>query len=162
MNLPKCPGAIPKGRIGTISGQIRVIVAFFNLSLVRFNYMKPFLFLFSILLLSSCDAFVSLSYVVENKTSRPLNVFVPGYHADGHHFSRGVDTVLEVPPHDFRRVGATFPRVTGPIGAGKRIYREQPAYCGLKLIKADTTIIAGCTKRAWKFRRGVSVLKIRR
>jgi len=122
--------------------------------------MKPILFLFPVLLLSSCDAFVRLPYHVENKTSRPVKIFVPHYQADGA-FGRGVDTTLEIGPHNGVFIGSTMPRVTGPIGASKRIYREHPGYCGLKLTTADTTMTLDCTKKEWKFRRGVSVLKIK-
>lgn len=121
--------------------------------------MKPLLFLCSAWLLSSCDAFVSLPYSVENKTSGPVKIFVPHYRANGR-FSRAVDTTLEIGPHSSAFIGTTLPRVTGPVGAMRRIYRGDPGYCGLKLIKPDTTTVA-CTKKEWKFKRGVSVLKIR-
>lgn len=123
--------------------------------------MKAILFLCSALLLSSCDSFVNLSYHVENKTSRPVKVFVPDYQANGA-FSKGVDTMLEIGPHASRFIEATLPRVSGLIGPAKRrIYREAPGPCGLKLIKADTTIMLGCTDKEWKFRGGISVLKIK-
>lgn len=122
---------------------------------------KLTLFLSSALLFCSCDAFVSLSYSIENKTSRPLKVFVPGYQKSNHGFSKGVDTTLEIAPHSSEWLGTTLPRVTGPIGATRRIYRTAPGFCGLRLISADTTIALGCTRKEWKFRRGISVMKIR-
>lgn len=122
--------------------------------------MKYILFLFSALLLSSCDAFVSLPYYIENKTSRSIKVFVPHYQADGA-FGRGVDTTLEIGPHNGAFIGSTLPRVTGPVGAMRRIYRGAPGYCGLKLVKPDTTLAVSCTEKEWKFRRGISVLKIK-
>ncbi len=122
--------------------------------------MKFILFLFSVLLLSSCDAFVRLPYYIENKTSGPLKVFVPHYQADGA-FGRSVDTTLEIGPHSGAFIGSTMPRVTGPLGATRRIYRESPGFCGLKLVKQDTTIALACTKKEWKLRRGISVLKIK-
>jgi hypothetical protein len=125
--------------------------------------MKTLLFLCVGLFLISCDSFVSLAYTVENKTSQPLKVFVPNYQADGYGFSKGVDTVLEIGPHASHMVGATLPRVSGLIGpARRRIYKEYPGVCGLKLIKPDTTVEVDCTREKWKLRRGVSVLKIRR
>lgn len=122
--------------------------------------MKLVPILFSILLLSSCDAFVSLPYHIENKTSRPVKVFVPQYQANGS-FARGVDTTLEIGPHSEAFIASTMPRVTGPIGAMRRIYREAPGVCGLRFIKPDTAIALGCTRKEWKFRGGVSVLKIK-
>ncbi len=123
--------------------------------------MKAIVFLCSALVLSSCDSFVSLSYYIENKTAKPVKVFVPHYRA-GNAFGRGVDTTLEIGPHASRFVEATLPRISGLIGPAKRrIYREAPGPCGLKLIKADTAIMLGCTHKEWKLRRGVSVLKIK-
>lgn len=122
--------------------------------------MKLILFLSSGLLLCGCDAFVRLPYYLENKTSKPLNVFVPHYQANGA-FGRGVDTTLEIGPHSGAFIGSTMPRVTGPVGAARRIYRESPGFCGLKLVKPDTSIALACTMKEWKLRRGISVLKIK-
>jgi hypothetical protein len=124
--------------------------------------MKTLLFLCVGLCLSSCDSFVSLAYTVENKTSKPLKVFVPNYQANGYGYSKGADTIIEIGPHTSRIVSATFPRTSGLIGpALRRIYKEYPGHCGLKLIRPDTTVEIACTKKQWKLRRGVSVLKIR-
>lgn len=125
--------------------------------------MKILLFLCVGLFLSSCDSFVSLAYTVENKTSQPIKVFVPNYQANGYGLSKGADTIIELGPHASQIIGATFPRTSGLIGpALRRIYKEYPGLCGLKLIRPDTTLAVDCTKKEWKLRRGVSVLKIRR
>lgn len=121
---------------------------------------KWFLFSFCALLLSSCDVFVSLPYHAENKTSEPVRVFVPHYQGSSV-FGRGVDTILEMQAYGKLFLGTTLPRVTGPVRATKRIYDRTPGLCGLKLIRTDTTLI-GCSRKEWKFRRGVSVLRIRR
>ena len=121
--------------------------------------MKNLFLFFTGFLLMSCDAYVSLPYVAKNKSSRPVKVFVPYYQAGGS-FSKGVDTALIIPPHSTVFLGSTMPRVTGPIGALKRVYRGAPGLCGLKMIQADTVEI-GCSRKEWKLRRGVSVLKIR-
>ena len=92
--------------------------------------MKPFLFLFIGLTLSSCDVFISLPYAVRNQTSRPVKVFVPHYNS-GNAFSAGVDTILEIQAHTTQFLGATLPRITGPVGASRRIYRSEPGLCGL-------------------------------
>jgi hypothetical protein len=124
--------------------------------------MKTLLLLCVGLFLSSCDSFVSLAYTVENKTSQPVKVFVPNYQTNGYGFSKGTDTIIEIGPHTSHIVGATLPRTSGLIGpALRRIHKEYPGLCGLKLIKPDTTLEVDCTKKEWKLRRGVSVLKIR-
>ncbi len=121
--------------------------------------MKCILCLGAVLLLSSCDAFVRLPYYIQNNTLQPLKVFVPHYQADGA-FGRGVGTTLEIAPHSGAFIGSTMPRVTGPLGAARRIYRKSPGFCGLKLVKPDTSAALGCTTKAWKLRRGISVLKV--
>jgi hypothetical protein len=122
--------------------------------------MKGSLFLCGAFLLSSCDAFVSLPYYVENKSDQPVRIFVPHYQANGA-FGRGVDTTLQIGPHSRAFIGSTMPRVTGPVGAMRRIYRESPGVCGVRLVKPDTSIALACTVKEWKLRRGTSVLKIR-
>lgn len=124
--------------------------------------MKSVPLLFIGLLFTGCDAFVSLRYVVDNKTSKSLKVFVPNYPGNESPFSRQVDTILEIKPHCVEYVGATMPRVTGPMRARKRIYKKHPGLCGLRLITPDSTVSAGCTKKEWRYKRGVSVLKIRK
>ena len=111
--------------------------------------------------LSSCDAYISLSYVVKNKTSEPVKVFVPNYSRDHSPFGSRRDTVLVIAPHNYERVGGTMPDIDFPW-ATRRIYRESPALCGLKLIKADTTIEIPCTKKKWKYRHGASGFTIKR
>jgi hypothetical protein len=116
-----------------------------------------------IILLSSCDSYVSLSYVVKNKTSKPVKVFVPNYSGSDGFFRHQKDTILEIPPHDYERVGGTLPRISGLIRpAQKRMYKEQPGMCGLKLVKPDTMIELACTKKKWKFRQGCATLIIRK
>lgn len=122
--------------------------------------MKLILFLSLAFVFSSCDAFVSLSYYVKNKSAGPVTVFVPGYMANGA-FGRGVDTTLQIAPHSGVYIGGTMPQITGPIGASRRIYREYPGFCGVKIISPDTNIAVPCTKKVWKFRRGISVLNIK-
>lgn len=123
--------------------------------------MKPVSFLLMALLLSSCDAFVRLRYAVDNRTSKPIKIFVPKYPGNENPFSRQVDTILEVKPHHVEYVGATMPRVTGPLRARKRIYKKQPGLCGLRFMRPDSTVSLGCTAKEWRYKRGTSVLTIR-
>jgi hypothetical protein len=109
-----------------------------------------------VLALCSCDAFVSLSYVVKNKSYKPVKVFVPDYSVNG--YNRGRDTTLEIKPHDFAKIGSTLPRISGSFRSGvKKLYKTLPGICGVKIIAEDTTEIA-CTERSWKLRRGCAVL----
>ncbi|MES2133371.1 MAG: hypothetical protein V4506_13570 [Bacteroidota bacterium] len=125
------------------------------------NYFKAIYISVLVLSFSSCDAYISLSYVVKNKTSEPVKVWVPNYSRDHSPYGKRSDTVLVIAPHDYERVGGTMPDIGFPW-ATRRIYRESPALCGLKLIKADTTIEIPCTKKKWKYRHGASRFTIRK
>lgn len=118
--------------------------------------MRLFLFLITGLFLSSCDAYVSLSYAVKNKSYVPVKVVVPNYSING--YDRGRDTVLEVKPHTVVIIGRTLPCISGSFRAGtKKLYTAQPGLCDVKIIAKDTNLIT-CTKKRWKLRRGCAVL----
>lgn len=123
--------------------------------------MKPVFLLFIGLLFSGCDAFVSLHYAVDNKTSKPIRVFVPNYPISGNPFGRRVDTILEIKPHSIDYAGTTLPQVTGPLRARRHIYKKQPGLCGLRFMTPDSTISVGCTEKEWRYRRGLAVLRVR-
>lgn len=125
------------------------------------NYFKVVYITLLALLFGSCDAYISLGYIVKNKTSEPVKVWVPDYSGDHSLYGSPRDTVFVIAPHDYERVGGTMPDIDFPW-ATKRIYKEGPGLCGLKLIKADTTIDIPCTKKKWKYRHGVSRLTIRK
>lgn len=114
------------------------------------------------IILSSCDAYVGLSYVVKNKTSKPVKIFVPGYPGNDGPYGTQKDTILVIEPHGDKMVGSTMPRVTGPIGATRRVYREQPGWCGVKVVKQDSMVEIPCTKKKWKLRHGCGTLIIRK
>lgn len=116
--------------------------------------MKPLVFAFTWLCLSSCDAFVSLPYAVKNAGTEPVAVRLPAWG-----FGLKEDTVIVIAPHQQLWVGQSMPKVTGSVGARKRIYRESPGYCGLMLVRHDTVLL-GCSHREWKFRGGTSVLTL--
>lgn len=125
----------------------------------RISYM---LFLVLVNLLMSCDAMVHLSYSVENKTSEPIQVFIPNYSED--HFSLYTldarrDTTMVLQPKEKMVIGGAS-KIDFPWGA-KNIYREYPGICGVKMVKQDTMIELGCSKSEWKYHRQNTNLKIK-
>lgn len=128
---------------------------------MRNTYFKVIYIALLAVSLNSCDAYVRLTYVVSNESSKPINVFVPHYAING--FDRDRDTIFEINPREVIIVGNTLPRISGSFRAGtKKIYRQQPGLCGLKLIKADTTVEVPCTEKKWKYRHGCGMLIIRK
>ncbi len=112
--------------------------------------------------LVSCDAVVHLSYSVENKTSAPIQLFVPNYSAD--HFSmynsnQPKDTAITLAPNEKFIVGGAT-KIDFPWGA-KNIYKDHPGKCGLKIIERDTLIDLKCTQTEWKYQRRNSNLQLK-
>ena len=114
-----------------------------------------------IILLSSCDALLIMSYSVKNRSKKEIMVFVPNFPVDGiyGHFKERKDTFITLLPNQEIIVGLNtnidFPWAT------KNIYRSQPGICGIKVMKSELIERIGCTKKEWKYRKGVSTLKIK-
>jgi len=133
-----------------------------TLVLTQTNFMNiRKLFLLCLLpLLSSCDALVSMSYSVENKTKEDIHLFIPNFPADSSFYVSGktVDTLIHLKPNEHLVVG--FGRkIDFPWGA-KNIYKENPGKCGIERVDSDSTIRFGCTKEEWKYKRKNSTLVI--
>lgn len=113
-----------------------------------------------ILLLTSCDAILTMSYTVKNKSKNKIGLYVPDYPIDGNfdRFSKRRDTLIWLLPNEEIIVGRNskidFPWAT------KNIYRNQPGICGIEVMKPELIEGIGCTKNEWKYRNGVSKIKI--
>ena len=88
-------------------------------------------------------------------------VFVPNFPVDGiyGHFKERKDTFITLLPNQEIIVGLNI-KIDFPW-ATKNIYRSQPGICGIKVMKSELIEIIGCTKKEWKYRKGVSTLKIK-
>lgn len=118
------------------------------------NKLIIYLLFSSTLILTSCDAWVQMGYVVKNKSANEVKIFVPIYTIDK--FNSIKDTTLTINPNEERRVFVDD-KLDFPWGR-KNIYRKNPGVCGIKRLDSDTTISLGCSKKEWKYKRGVSVL----
>jgi hypothetical protein len=102
-----------------------------------------------------------MSYLVENKSKNNIGLYIPNYPTDGNFdkFSTKQDTLIWLLPNDEVIVGRNskidFPWAT------KNIYRNQPGICGIEVMKPELIERLGCTKKEWKYRQGVSILKIK-
>ena len=115
-----------------------------------------------VIVLTSCDAVVHISYSVENNTNKNIEIFVPDYTVDpmiSREYSAKIDTVMTVEPNQTKVVGYGS-KIDFPW-ARKRIYTYKPGICGIKRIDLDTMITFGCTKKEWNYQKGQSVLRVK-
>lgn len=115
-----------------------------------------------LILLSSCDAWLNMTYTVENKTKTDVNVFIPNFPTEGSFcglYSNITDTILTLKPKQVVTVGCIsdldFPFAT------RNMYRSNPGKCGIKIVESDTMKNLGCSKKEWKYFRRNSNLKIK-
>lgn len=122
--------------------------------------MNKVLLLFSLFLsLLSCDAVNRVAYTVKNKQSSVIRIYVPFYSPNGG-YSHAKDTVLTLKPGEERHIATSMMKIGFPSDS-KKIYRESPGICGVKLITADSAKTFGCTQKEWKYHGGMSTLKIK-
>lgn len=123
--------------------------------------MNRFFLLMTISLLTSCDAFLEMVYVVENKSSDKVELFIPNHPIDGRFPSvyESKDTILILKSKEKIIVGARN-KIGFPWGC-KNIYKNSPGICGLKKIDSDTLMEIGCSNKEWKYKKGCSTLKIK-
>ena len=112
-------------------------------------------------LLTSCDAMLTMSYAVKNKSKNKIGLYIPNYPTDGNfnQFSKRRDTLIWLLPNEEIIVGRNskidFPWAT------KNIYRNQPGICGIEVMKPELIERIGCTKKEWKYRKGIATLRIK-
>jgi hypothetical protein len=128
-----------------------------------FRKIYSYLLVSLILVLStSCDAMLTMSYAVKNKSKNNIGLYIPNYPSEGNFdkFSKRRDTLIWLLPNEEIIVGRNskidFPWAT------KNIYRNQPGICGIEVIKPELIEIIGYTKKEWKYRNGVSILRIKK
>jgi len=126
-----------------------------------FSIKKSILLVISIIMLVSCDAMLHMAYTVENKSKEDIKIFVPNYPIEPtlSNFGERKDTTIILKPDEKALVGIGS-KIDFPWGT-KNIYKNQPGICGIKKIKADTSISLGCSTSEWKYRKGRSILKIK-
>ncbi len=125
------------------------------------NYLKISFLLLPLIVLSSCDAMLHMSYSVENKTNQNITLYVPDFPADSSMsiYGKSKDTVLTLKPDQSVIVG--FGTKTDFPWATKNIYRKDPGKCGIERIDSDSTIRYGCSEAEWKYKRRNSSLLIK-
>lgn len=123
---------------------------------------NSFTLIFTVLILTSCDAVIQLHYAVKNKSNKSIKIHVPQYPIGKKRnmFSPTVDTVLEIQPNQTVWIRSSMTDIDFPW-ATKNIYKKHPGVCGLELIKEDTVISLGCTSASWKYRKRWSTLKVK-
>lgn len=125
---------------------------------IRGRFRTCWILLISIFLLTSCDAFLQMTYVVKNKSENELKLFVPNYPVDSLPSVYGdrKDTTLRLNPNGEIIVGISS-KIDFPWGR-KNIYRNAPGISGIKKLNNDTIINLSCSKKEWKYRKGQSIL----
>jgi len=122
---------------------------------------RLWILLISSLILTSCDAYLQMSYIIKNTSSNDIKLFVPNYPVDSlpRAFGHQKDTTLILKPNEAIIVGfgidIDFPWAT------KNIYRDKPGICGIKMHIKDSIIVLGCTEKEWKYRKGRSRLELK-
>jgi hypothetical protein len=115
-----------------------------------------------LVILTSCDAMLTMSYSVENKSKTDVKLFIPNFPVEGviDIFNNYKDTILTLHPNQRIYVSSSskidFPWAT------KNIYKNHPGVCGLKIIENNSAKSIGCTNKEWKYKRRASNLKIKR
>ena len=131
---------------------------FYNLSRITISvfYALGFLVLFT-----SCDALLTMSYSVKNKTKKEITVFVPNFPVayNSISFNQQKDTFITLLPNQELIVGRNS-KIDFPW-ARKNIYRKHPGICGIQRIDQQNIVKLGCTKKEWKYWKGVSTLRIK-
>jgi hypothetical protein len=114
-----------------------------------------------LVLCTSCDAMLTMTYSVKNKTKNEIQLFVPNLPINNSnlYFGEKKDSFLILLPNQEIIVGSNF-KIDFPW-ARKNIYRKHPGICGIQRIDQQNTVKLGCSKKEWKYWKGVSTLRIK-
>lgn len=124
------------------------------------TYLKISFLLLPLIVLSSCDAMLHMTYSVENKTNQNITLFIPDFqYEDSDMYGKFRDTVLTLKPDESVIIGSNT-KIDFPF-ATKNIYKANPGSCGIERLDSDSTIRFGCTKDEWKYKRRNSSLRIK-
>ncbi len=127
---------------------------------------KPLLFLFVsgiLLVFMGCNDYVTVEYIVKNKTKKTVKLKITNYHPDEYHpyGSKPIDTVIELKANE--TVNVDYVRAQhSVIGSTKALYRKQPGVANFNVIQNDTLLKIDKTPKHWKYSHGNSVFKIKK
>lgn len=108
----------------------------------------------------SCDAYIQLHYVVENKSDSEVSIRVPNYKIGGQFSGESVDTLLQILPGETVWIGCSLHDVDFPW-ATKNIYQAHPAVCGIEVHHKDSVSEIPCHSKAWKYKKRQSIYRIK-
>ena len=128
--------------------------------LIRINFSVLYALGF-LVLCTSCDAKLTMIYSVKNKTKNEIQLFVPNLPINNSnlYFGEKKDSFLILLPNQEIIVGSNF-KIDFPW-ARKNIYRKHPGICGIQRIDQQNIVKLGCSKKEWKYWKGVSTLRIK-
>ena len=128
--------------------------------LIRINFSVLYALGF-LVLCTSCDAMLTMIYSVKNKTKNEIQLIVPNLPINNNnlYFGEKKDSFLILLPNQEIIVGSNF-KIDFPW-ARKNIYRKHPGICGIQRIDQQNIVKLGCSKKEWKYWKGVSTLRIK-
>ena len=112
-----------------------------------------------LMMLSSCDAVIMLTYRVKNATHRPVKLKLTNYSEDWGWNQR--DTIVILGPGKDFIVGRSMFEVGFP-GEEVLIYKEQPSLQNFCLVKGDSTVSIDNQDKFWTYFSGYSTFKIKK
>lgn len=110
------------------------------------------------IVLSSCDAYISLHYVVRNKSSDEAALHLQNYDPYNPFSFESIDTTIFLAPGESLVVGHTidinFPWAT------KNIYKQHPGICGIQVQEKDSVQLLPCDAKSWHYKKRNSIYTI--
>lgn len=126
----------------------------FKLSIV-FN----FTLLACIMYLTSCDALLTMSYKVNNKTNETIKLKIYNYPLDNVGFANVSDTIVDIVPGQTIKVansrGIGFPWET------KKLYKKNRGVDNFKLVLNDSLISIDLNDKYWNYKNQGSIYTIK-
>lgn len=109
--------------------------------------------------LSSCDALLSMPYVVKNRTKETVRLKVSNYAKDFSGFNTVADTIINVLPN--QSINISWAKGIGFPWGTKSLYKKDRGVSSFKLMLGDSLIPLDLNDNNWKYKSKASVYSIK-
>lgn len=110
-------------------------------------------------LMYSCDALLSLPYVVKNRTKETVRLKVSNYPKDFSGFNTVTDTIIDVLPN--QSINVAWSKGIGFPWATKSLYKKNRGVSNFKLMLGDSLIPLDLNDKNWRYKRKAAVYIIK-